>query len=399
MLEPSNSKIESDSSTSAGTESSRLALACSTGPERLYFDPQDYFNGLLQDIAAAEREILLEVYSFRYDRIGRQFIEALVAAKQRGVRIRILIDGIGSYPDANLVAGALLSGHCELRIFHPLPWDFSAYRNALTAGRWYSQILHLIAAINQRNHRKLCVIDESAAWIGSFNVSSAHFNNRLSSDGDSWHDTGLRTTAADLIADLLSDFDRVWKRKRAPVRSRTRQFLSNHSIRDRFHRNRRLVGFLLTAKHRIWITNAYFNPSRNLLNGLKFAAKRGVDVRVLVPSRSDVFLFPAISRTYYLDLIGAGIRVYEYQNRLLHSKTILFDDQVLIGSTNLNYRSFFHDLELDALLSSRQSMQCMQQRFLTDLELSTEITLDHWQRYPWLLKGLAMFSRLFRYWM
>lgn len=367
------------------------------GSEQIYFEPSDYYSALLKDIEEAKNHIVLETYIFKFDQLGRQFVTALSGALQRGVKVKVLVDGVGSYFDAELIAEKLESKNCQFRIFHPVPWDFPAYRRALRSGRWYSQILHSIASINHRNHRKLCLIDDHIAWLGSFNITANHFNNRLEVSDDNWHDTGLRVTG-DIVLDLKDNFEEVWQRKRSTAKQRTRQFLGNNSIRARIRRNRRMIHILKEAKKRIWVCNAYFNPSHKLLSALKNAAKGGVDVRLLVPSRSDVYLFPVLTRTYYADLLNSGIKVYEYCDRKLHSKTMLIDNLVIIGSTNLNYRSFFHDLELDALLTKAESVQCMQDKFNEDLKYSTEITFKHRGKHSWLTKALGWFSRFFRYW-
>ena len=369
----------------------------SQNSELIVFDPNLYFNSLLADIDQAENSIVLESYIFQVDQIGRKVIAALQSALQRGIKIRILIDGIGSSRDADLIVKQLESEDCLVRIFHPLPWDFAAYRRALIAEHSYNRLFYLLGAMNRRNHRKLCLIDNRIAWLGSFNITAAHFNHVLDNSAGNWHDTGLRLTG-DLVLDLKANFEEVWQRKTASVTKRTTRFLSNHSIQTRIARNQRLITILKKAKKRIWITNAYFNPSIRLLSALKKSAKRGVDVRILVPSHSDVILFPLLSRTYYADLLNVGIKVFEYRSKLLHSKTMLIDHQVLVGSTNLNYRSFFHDLELDALLTSKESVLCLQQKYEQDLKNSVEITLDHWRNHSWLIKLIGGFSRFFRYW-
>lgn len=366
--------------------------------EKLFFEPSEYYQSLLADISRAQHNIVLETYIFRFDDIGKEFVSMLNAALTRGVKVRILIDGVGSYFDAELIAQQLDSDNCQLRIFHPLPWDFRAYRRALNAGFWYSQILYFIASVNHRDHRKLCLIDNRVAWLGSFNITADHFNNSLHNADDNWHDTGVRITGQ-LVADLENNFEEVWQRKILPASQRSLQFLGNNSLQARINRNQRLLSILASAQHRIWICNAYFNPSYKLLYALRNAAIRGIDVRVLVPSRSDVSWFPFLTKTYYADLLNVGIKVFEYCNRTLHSKTILIDNQVLVGSTNLNYRSFFHDLELDALLSEPDSVQIMQSKFINDLDNSTEITFKHSQGYNWLTRALGWFSRFFRYWL
>ena len=366
--------------------------------DTLYFDPEAYFQNLLADIDQATSDIILETYIFRFDEVGQRFVAALQGACSRGVRVRLLIDGVGSYLDTDRLVKELESRRCAIRIFHPLPWDFSVYRNALNAEQKYSQLLYHIASINRRDHRKLCIIDDRIAWLGSFNITDDHHNRKSNKPNDSWHDTGLRTNGP-VVEALRENFEQVWHRKGETRTQRTRQFLAVNSIDTRKRHSREIIELLQQASTRILITNAYFNPSNRLLKILKNAARNKISVQLIVPSRSDVFLFPNLSRTYYADLLNAGIRVYEYSNRVLHSKTMLVDDALLVGSTNLNFRSFFHDLEVDALVFNSKAVKQMEQKFAADLGQCTEITLQRWRNYPLILKLLGWLPRLLRYWM
>ena len=365
---------------------------------QLFFTPTEYFSGLIADIAKAQREIILETYIFKLDEVGNSVLEALADAVARGVGLRLLIDGVGSYRDSGIIADRLQFARSEVRVFHPLPWDFSAYRRALKAGRWYSQVLHFFARINHRDHRKLCLIDQQIAWIGSYNVTADHANVDSPSSNDYWHDTGLRVTG-EIVQILADNFNQVWHRKSENIRQRSRQFLAASQISRRRQPGLQLLKLLEQCHQRIWITNAYFNPTNQMLKILKRMAKQGVSVQLIVPFRSDVIFFPLLSRSFYTDLLQANIRVYEYGHRILHSKSILIDDQVLVGSTNLNYRSLFHDLELDLVVGDPDIVATMRQRFEADISNSIEITLHDWQRHPWLLRQLGWLSRFLRYWL
>jgi len=365
--------------------------------QQLYFTPGEYFDGLLADIAQAQDEILLESYIFDLDIIGRRVLEALEAACLRGVRLRLLIDGVGSYRHANAISRHLDGLSCELRVFHPLPWDFALYRRALSAGRRYSKILHFFAAINHRDHRKLCIVDTTTAWLGSFNITDDHFN--LGSDriDDYWHDTGIRVSGP-LVAKLATNFEQVWQRKTEGIGKRSLYFLGKREISRRHRHRLHLLSVLTLARQRIWITNAYFNPSRRVLKLLKQKASSGVSVKLIVPARSDVIFFPSLARSFYADLLQAGIRVYEYDERVLHSKTMIIDGQGLIGSTNLNYRSLLHDRELDLLIDDEVIVRQLQARFERDVEGSTEIGPRR-RKHRWLQRPLGWLARFLRYWL
>ena len=149
------------------------------------------------------------------------------------------------------------------------------------------------------------------------------------------------------------------------------------------------------TKERIWVSNAYLAPPSNIIRGFRRAAQRGVDVRVLVPVRSDVWFMQFISRAYYRPLLKSGVRIFEYNPRFLHAKSLVLDQEAMIGSSNLNRRSFLHDLEVDVRLDNPDSIKKMSDRYLFDLSESTEV-FD---------RGTVVGSRigtllnyLFRYW-
>ena len=366
--------------------------------KQLYFSPEEYFGGLIGDIDSASDEIVLETYIFKLDRTGNQVLVALSKAIDRGIKLKLLIDGVGSQRDSSFIAERLKSTHSEVRVFHPLPWDFSVYRRALKSGRWYSKILYLVASINHRDHRKLCLIDNQIAWLGSYNITADHSGSASDSAEDYWHDTGLRVTGS-IVQELAANFNRMWQRKIGSIAERSRRYMAREEFTRRRQPKLQLLNLLELAQRRILITNAYFNPSNQVLRMLKHKARQGVSVQVIVPQRSDIVFFPVLSRSFYSDLLQTNIRVFEYGNRVLHSKTMLIDEQLLVGSTNLNYRSLFHDLELDMLLDDSALVEQMEQRFRHDVAASVEITLRNWQQHPWLLKLLGWLSRFLRYWL
>lgn len=366
--------------------------------QQLFFNPEEYFAGLIEDIGNAQTRILLEVYIFELDTIGDQVLSALEKAAARQVRLQVLIDGVGSYRDANAIATRLDTAECELRVFHPLPWDFALYRRALSAGRGISKILYFFASLNHRDHRKLCIIDGKTAWLGSYNITDDHFNRRSAQADDYWHDTGLRVSGP-VVERLATNFTQVWQRKSGSVGKRSIHFLAGSEVKRRRQRKLQLAQVLGLARQRVWITNAYFNPTHRVLRALKACASNGSSVKLIVPARSDSIFFPLLARSYYVDLLHAGIQVYEYDKRIMHSKTMVIDNQALVGSTNLNYRSLFHDQELDLLIDDGDIVSRLQRRFEQDIQDSTEITLRNPRKHPWIIRPLGWLARFMRYWL
>jgi cardiolipin synthase len=177
-----------------------------------------------------------------------------------------------------------------------------------------------------------------------------------------------------------------------------RYFLSNNSIRLRWLRNRFLADQIRNARYRVWICNAYFSPSGVVVRAIKTARKKGVEVKVVVAGRSDVVFFPLLTSTYYADLLKLGVDVYRYQAGFLHAKAMLVDQQCVMGSTNLNHRSFYHDLELDVVLSSELEVRRMNEFMQQDMDGSIQVTpndvsvLSNTFWFGWLI-------RVVRYWM
>lgn len=363
--------------------------------ETLYFDAESYFHALVQDIEQAKNSLALETYIFNRDATGEKIITALLAAHHRGVSIRVLIDAIGSREHGEEIASQLEQAGIEVRIFRPLPWRFGTHRWALLQGEWHKKLFNFFWRINKRNHRKLCVIDGKIAWVGSFNITDDHFG----SDGIAWKDLAARV-CDDNVDKLQQSFDQIWRRIDTKNRyRRVRNFFSNHSRYMRMEKNAALINLIYSAKVRVWITNAYFSPSHSLLKALRDADQRGVSVQIIVPQKSDLFFFPALSSTYYADLLKAGVRIYEYGARILHEKSMLIDNKAIIGSTNLNYRSFFHDLELDVLLNQAKTIRDMEYKFIDELKLCQEITVPRLQQYPPVLLMLGWLARILRYWL
>ncbi len=380
-------KIDHSKSLAAGIE-------CGWGSEAIYSSAKSYFDDLLCDIDCADSSIELAVYIFTLDETGLRFTDALLNASQRGVKVRLLVDGVGSAIDAETIARRLSGAGSEVRIYHPLPWYWGNYRWSLRPGAGFEKLYYFIAAMNRRDHRKFCVIDKSIAWCGSFNICQDHLNETVP-----WRDYGVRLTG-DAVASLIETFDSVWfGRKNQNISRRVSRFLrSNYSLRLRRLSNRLLVVKIRDAKQRVWICSAYFSPSGAVIRAIKAAKVRNVDVRLIVAGRSDIALFPVLSSTYYADLLKIGVSIYQYRAGILHAKAMLVDQLCLIGSTNLNHRSFHHDLELDVVLSMPESINRIQSLLERDMQNSLQLSQDNvtiWGRF--MLFGWAL--RVIRYWL
>ncbi|MGX2040509.1 phospholipase D-like domain-containing protein [Methylocaldum sp. MU1018] len=366
--------------------------------ERLYVRGDAFFIDLIRDINSAAREVLLETYIFELDAVGRAFIAALSHAHRRGVRVRLLVDGVG----LPLAGGELLitleEAGFPFRIFHPIPWFFRQWRHMAGGRAAPPRFLQLLARLNNRNHRKTCLIDRRIAWIGSFNISALHLP--VANGGEEWRDTAVRAENVDTQPPGRA-FRRAWNpwRWRPVARRGARSpFRLNDTRRQRRALLRDLLRRIGRSKRRIWITNAYFVPDERLLHALVRAAKRGVDVRIILPSVSDVFFMPWTSATFYGSLLDRGVRIYEYQPGVLHAKTIIIDDWMTVGSSNMNSRSLRHDLEIDYVLSRTDAKSALASEFSRDLNHSREILRAAYPNRPLWQRFLAHVILFAKYW-
>ncbi len=350
--------------------------------ERLFTHAETYFSELIARIEAAKFQIDMEVYIFEEGVLGNEIAQALARAATRGVFVRLMTDGVGSNPHFHHLAKTIAQLGVQVRIHRPLPWHVEHWRYAIVRQKGFKKLLFLLFYINRRNHRKMTIIDHQRIFLGSINISQDHLESKHG--GKNWRDTAIEVSGLDLrIAhqafEMNWNFARRRIRKLVARNALTSPFVFNFSHRLRTSHAEALIQHIDQAKQRIWITNAYFVPGRPLMNSLKGAALRGIDVRILLPQRSDVFFMPWVSSFFYRELVRAGVKIYEYTPGMLHAKTILIDDWSTIGSSNMNRRSLMHDLEVDYVLQTQEARNQLERDFITDQNQSLEQTEQYLQ--------------------
>lgn len=363
--------------------------------ENLFFSATAWFSHLMQDIQQATRTVDIQTYIFEMDSVGQPLLDALCAAAQRGVQVRVIVDGVGSARAAAQLQQQLSAQGASFQIYHPLPWEWVSTQ--LEKDAWFLRAFKRLLYINERQHSKLCLIDENIAWVGSFNITDDHIENN--GKGLDWKDCGARVTGERCLL-FREFFDAIWF---DDVKKLSPRFLfhpiTNVSRLLRKRRLRTLLQSIFSAKENVWVISAYFSPVQSIIRALKKAAKRGVDVRVMVPAHSDVAFFPALASTYYADLLKAGVHIYEYKGGILHTKMLLVDSDVYLGSSNMNHRSILHDVELDIQLFSDISHRDAKTDFVNSLQSCREITVENLSKfYTWLLV-LGQIPRWLRYWL
>lgn len=349
---------------------------------------------------SATNSIDLESYIFAWDRAGQRVFEMLAEAAQRGVTVRLIIDGIGSSAwSARLRQEAAMRG-LQLRVFHELPWN-RWWRGSGLAKSGVS-LSRIVQRINNRNHRKVCIIDSSTAFVGSMNIIEYHFAEYVGAAA--WRDTGVQVTGAE-VAVLTASFNDLWYRPAQSLKTlkRRRRIVSSGAlVKLNLRRSQRRENYLdllvriIGAKRRIYIENAYFVPDGSLVRALTVAAESGVDVAIIVPAVSDVVFIPWVTSAFHDGLLRAGVRIFEYTKGMLHAKTILVDDWALVGSSNLNHRSLLHDLEADVVLADEAASRSLHDQFVVDCSHARRVMLESWRERPFLERCIGRMLLLAR---
>lgn len=342
-------------------------------------DGEAAFASIFSMIDKAEHHLHLAYYIIRSDEIGRKFQQALIRKARDGVQVRLIYDGFGSHKLGRAYIRELEDAGVKTRCFLPL-------RSALAGRR-----------INHRYHRKLIVVDGKSGFTGGINIGDEYLG------GDKrlgyWRDTHLRVEG-DAVYELQHIFVRDWQLASGemlddpaywpPHACTSHERVQILSSGPGLGGNKILDGLLAAvgaAKERIYIATPYFIPDCGLASALRMAAKRGVDVRLIVPGIADSNLVLAATLSHAADLQAAGVRVYRYQRGFIHAKVMLVDRMTAsVGTANLDLRSFYSNYELNALLFDEKPIKRLEEDFIHDFANSREVTGAE-------LRGLAMGER------
>ena len=365
--------------------------------------PQTYAS-IESELAQARHHIHIETFIFGADDIGRRFAKLLAEKRKEGVEVRVLYDSVGSMETPKSFFEELRGQGIEVREFRPM----SLVKNPL------------IWEIHNRDHRKIIVVDGKVGFTGGINIDSTYASASTSRPGpkrgmeDGWRDTHIRIQGP-VVKQLQTLFFESWADagERVHVTGEQNYFpqlrpagdmlvtiVANDSESD----DRSLYGTYLAsfthAQRRLWITHAYFAPNEELLAAMADAAQRGVDVRLIVPAFTDSKIVLHATQATYTRLLQAGVHVYELQDALLHAKSVVVDGTVsIVGSANLDMRSFLHNDEVNAIIVDRDFAQRMEQVFERDQRASRPVDLKRWQQRSWWQRFKEFTVQLFGYWL
>ncbi|HVR11099.1 MAG TPA: phospholipase D-like domain-containing protein [Thermoanaerobaculia bacterium] len=350
----------------------------------LYHTGEAAFAAMFQAVAAARQEVLLESYIFKDDAVGRGMLDELAAAARRGVAVRVLADALGSLATRADFWRDMARRGVDAHLFNPL------FKHL-----WYQPF---------RDHRKLLVVDRNVGFTGGMNIGVEYGS--PSAPGGPWRDTHVRVTgpAAWTMAIV---FNEGWEYAGgepidlppltvAPDLPGARVLvLDARPLRGNREAAASLVAIAAAARERLWITNAYFAPGHTAVRTLAGAARRGVDVRLLLPGRSDVPIVRHAGHGYFGDLLRLGVRIFEYGAAVLHAKSLVADGYLsVVGSTNLDFRSFLFNAECNLVVFDAPFAARLEESFAGDLANAAEITLPAWRRRPLLHRAGDRLARM-----
>lgn len=352
------------------------------------------FAAMLEAIASARRTICLETYILRGDRTGWRFAEALAERARAGVEVNLLYDAWGSSVP-NVMLDVLHQAGVRTLAFHPL--RFSGRRR------------ELIGRITRRDHKKSLIVDSRVAFTGGVNISDDYA--ALEQGGAGWRDTHLRLEGPAAL-ELEYFFLTTWRRGgglavdgrryggdgRRPDPRVT--VITSDLRRGRLSIREAYREAIASAKKRIFITNAYFLPSLRFIHELTEAARRGVDVRIMVGRTTDVRAVLYASRSIYEVLLAAGVRMFEWEGRVLHAKTATVDGYwSTVGSSNLDNQSLRYNLEANAIVKSERFAASLEAMFQQDLAHCDEICPKRWQKRRFWTRTASWGAYLLRDWL
>ncbi len=367
---------------------------------RILIDGPQTWQAIFDAITNARDHIHIESFIFEELEFGRRLSDLLLERRKAGVSVRIIYDSVGSITTPKAFFQKLSSNGIVLCEFNPI--------NPL-AGK--------LLKVNHRDHRKIVIVDGEVAFTGGINFHSVYrtgsamfFRTKMPTIEEGWRDTHVELRG-DSVHRLQQLFLDSWKKQECleqPVRNHFPTLQNNgpHAVA--------IVGsspdgmlsrmyLLLTAgitysTKSVWLTTAYFAPDPSTINALTAAAKRGVEVRLLLPGFTDSFLVFHAGRSHYEELLKAGVKIYEQREVLLHAKTVVIDGVwSSIGSSNFDWRSFCHNDEVNALFVGKNFGDQMGRVFEDDLAQAHQVTLEEWQARGTAIRFREWISRRFDY--
>ena len=330
----------------------------------IYTNGYDFFHMLLRDIGKAKNHVHIDSYIFNDDALGYMVADELVEKASQGVEVRVIYDDVGCWNVKNEFFERMREAGIEVHAFMPV--KFPAFTGK----------------VNYRNHRKLCVIDGKIGYIGGMNIATRYIKGR---SGLAWRDTHLRIRGgavygiqrAFLVDWYFVDRTLITNRRYYPEVSEKLkndcliQIVTSSPISPWPDIMQGYVRILLQAKHYVYMETPYFLPTEPVLFAMRTAALAGVDVRLMIPYKTDAKLVEWASRSYVMQTVESGVKIYLYKAGFNHSKLLVSDDALCtVGSTNIDFRSFENNFEANAFIYDEQMACRLKDVYLQDVKES-----------------------------
>lgn len=373
----------------------------------LLHDGPQTMAAMIAAIKSAKHHIHLETYIFDQDALGTAFAKLLIERQTAGIQVRIIYDSVGTIGTPMSFFDELRAAGIELLEFHPF--------NPITAAREM-----LTWNPNQRDHRKLLVVDGEVAFTGGINISNSYASSSLfrskrkTKQNVGWRDTHIRVKGP-AVAAIQQVFLNTWIEEK---KLKVADFASIEFFPPLAKSGTQLVRVLASApqdnqdiyqayllainqaQHTIHITCAYFVPDQAILQALSAAVQRGVEVKLILPGVNDNDLVSQASKSYFSEMLDQGIALFQLNVAVLHAKTAVIDSQwSTVGSANIDTRSFVHNREINVMVFSPTFGLEMESAFTEDLRSSTMISKQMWQERSMMARLQQWFARRFAYWL
>lgn len=367
---------------------------------RLLIDGPATYQAMFDAIAAARDHINLESYILEEDRIGHEFAELLLRKQAQGVQVNLLYDSVGALRTSAMFFDKLRNAGINVCEFNPV-----------------NPLKGKLFALNHRDHRKVLVVDGKTGFTGGINISQVYSSSifrrqQHAENQGSWRDTHIEVRGP-AVKEFQQLFLTTWDKQHCAALAHKDYF---PLLKRQGNTIARIIGSspdvplnmiyleLLSAishaERSIDITMAYFVPDRQMIDAIKQAARRGVDVKLLLPGFSDYMVTFYAGRSYYEEMLRAGVKIYERRDALLHAKTAVIDGLwSTVGSSNMDLRSFLHNDEINVVVLGNDFARQMQSMFQDDVAVATSIDLATWENRSPLDRVKEEWARLWGYWL
>ena len=353
----------------------------------IFTNGHDKFESLKRDLGAARSSIYLQYYIFLDDNLGSEIADILMQKAREGVDVKVIYDHVGSFSARNRFFKKMREAGVDTHPFFKVTFPQLANR------------------INWRNHRKIVVIDNAIGYIGGMNIADRYDSGK---GGEVWRDTHFRVEG-DIVESLMFSFVVDWNFKKnerpmeytkaAPVGFHNdvgMQLVTSGPLSQWDNLTLSFQKAISMATRSIYIQTPYFLPTDALKHALEAAALSKIDVRIMIPRRSDSKMLQYASYSYVTQCLKAGIKVYFYNPGMLHAKAMIIDDNlVTAGSTNFDFRSFENNFESNLFIYDSEVNRRMREIFFSDMALCTKVSITTWRKRPLLQRMVESVLRLF----